>query len=75
MTATLHDELGTILEWISRRERPENESTPGAFASGVSVSLVAGTRFILNLRSRMAQGPINLIRENFGMRTPFCASA
>jgi hypothetical protein len=33
-------ELGTILEWTAQKA-----NTPGAFASGVSVSLVAGVGF------------------------------
>ena len=41
--ATLHGEFGAILEWVERRERAENHNTPSAFASGVSVSVVAGT--------------------------------
>ena len=45
MSATLHGEFGTILEWISGHERTENNNTPVAFATGVSVSVVAGTGF------------------------------
>ncbi|WBO24517.1 recombinase family protein [Sphingomonas abietis] len=45
VNATLHGEFGAILEWVERRERSENDNTPGAFASGVSVSVVAGTGF------------------------------
>ena len=45
VNATLHGEFGAILEWVERRERSENDNTPGAFASGVSVSMVAGTGF------------------------------
>jgi DNA invertase Pin-like site-specific DNA recombinase len=37
--ATLHGDLGTILDWSA-----QNKNTPGAGASGVSVSVVAGTR-------------------------------
>jgi site-specific DNA recombinase len=40
IAATLHDELGTILEWTAQKQ-----NTPGAFASGVSVSVVAGVGF------------------------------
>ena len=39
IAATLHGDLGTILEWAAQKA-----NTPGAFASGVSVSVVAGTR-------------------------------
>ena len=45
--ATLHGELGTILGWIEAQaieETPKRE-TPAAFATGVSVSVVAGTGF------------------------------
>ena len=45
VNATLRGEFGAILEWIEWRERAENQNTPGAFASGVSVSVVAGTGF------------------------------
>ena len=44
MSATLYGEFGTILEWVSRREASENNNTPGAFATGVLVSVVAGNR-------------------------------
>jgi site-specific DNA recombinase len=37
IAATLHGELGTILEWTAQKQ-----NTPGGFASGVSVSVVAG---------------------------------
>jgi site-specific DNA recombinase len=39
IAATLHGELGTILEWTAQKQ-----NTPGAFASGVSVSVVAEAR-------------------------------
>jgi hypothetical protein len=42
--ATLHGEFGAILQWIEHRESAEYKNTPGADATGVSVSLVAGTR-------------------------------
>jgi DNA invertase Pin-like site-specific DNA recombinase len=44
IAATLHGDLGTILDWAARKA-----NTPGAVASGVSVSVVAGTRNQLNL--------------------------
>ncbi len=40
IAATLHGDFGTILEWTAQKQ-----NTPGAFASGVSVSVVAGTGF------------------------------
>ena len=40
IAATLHGELGTILEWTAQKQ-----NTPGACASGVSVSVVAGAGF------------------------------
>ena len=40
IAATLHGDLGTILEWTTRQQK-----TPGACASGVSVSVVAGAGF------------------------------
>jgi len=39
--ATLHGDLGTILEWTARTGRKNKTDTPGA---GVSVSVVAGVR-------------------------------
>ena len=39
IAATLHGDLGTILEWAAQKA-----NTPGAGASGVSVSVVAGAR-------------------------------
>ena len=48
VNAVLHGEFGTILEWLERRESTKNDTTPAAFASGVSgmsVSVVAGARF------------------------------
>jgi site-specific DNA recombinase len=41
MAATLHGELGTILEWTARRAQKHNSDTP---VLGVSESVVAGTR-------------------------------
>jgi hypothetical protein len=43
--ATLHGELGTILSWIEAQavEKTRKRETPAAFATGVSVSVVAGT--------------------------------
>ena len=45
--ATLHGELGTILGWIEAPagEKTWKRETPAAFATGVSVSVVAGTGF------------------------------
>ncbi len=40
IAATLHGDLGTILAWVVQKQ-----NTPGALASGVSVSVVAGTGF------------------------------
>ncbi len=40
IAAMLHGDLGTILVWTARKQ-----NTPGACASGVSVSVVAGTGF------------------------------
>ena len=48
VNAVLHGEFGTILEWLERRESTKNDTTPAAFASGVSgmsVSVVAGVGF------------------------------
>ena len=42
--ATLQGDLGAILEWTDQKR-----NTPGAFASGVSVSVVAGARNCLDL--------------------------
>src|SRR5258708_21645542 len=44
--ATLHGELGTILGWIEAQviEKTRKRETPAAFATGVSVSVVAGSR-------------------------------
>ncbi|WP_421407399.1 DNA resolvase [Agrobacterium tumefaciens] len=44
--ATLHGELGTILEWTERQVIGKTEKTknPAANARGVSVSVVAGAR-------------------------------
>lgn len=44
--ATLHGELGTILEWTARTGRKNKTDTP---SPGVSVSVVAGARNHLNL--------------------------
>src|SRR6266567_3905908 len=45
--ATLHGELGTILGWIEAQavEKTRKRDTPAAFATGVSVSVVAGIGF------------------------------
>ena len=45
--ATLHGELSTILGWIEAQSigKATKRETPAAFATGVSVSLVAGTGF------------------------------
>lgn len=37
--ATLHGDLGTILEWVTQKA-----NTPGRDGTGVSVSVVAGDR-------------------------------
>jgi site-specific DNA recombinase len=56
LTATLHGELGPILEWTAQkgmaRKGPANKAsaqkrnTPGAGLSGVSGSVVAGAGFV-----------------------------
>src|ERR1700722_9237177 len=45
--ATLHGELGTILGWIAAQAvgKTRKRDTPAAFATGVSVSVVAGIGF------------------------------
>ena len=45
--ATLHGELGTILGWTAAQAvgKTRKRETPAAFATGVSVSVVAGTGF------------------------------
>ncbi|MER2508255.1 MAG: recombinase family protein [Amaricoccus sp.] len=45
--ALLYGDLGTILNWVERMAKgvPQNANTPGAFAPGVSVSVVAGAGF------------------------------
>src|SRR5258708_32754162 len=50
--ATLHGELGAILDWLARNSKDgratmkaQNANTPGLAGSGVSVSVVAGTGF------------------------------
>ena len=45
--ATLHGELGTVLGWIAAQtiEKTRKRDTPAAFATGVSVSVVAGIGF------------------------------
>jgi hypothetical protein len=47
----LHGELGTILGWIEAQaiEKTRKRETPAAFATGVSVSVVAGMRNHLKL--------------------------
>jgi hypothetical protein len=40
IAATLHGDLGTILEWAAQKQ-----NTPGRDGSGVSVSVVAGRGF------------------------------
>ena len=42
ISATLYGDLGTILDWAAQKQ-----NTPGAFASGVSVSVVAGAGYNL----------------------------
>jgi hypothetical protein len=39
IAATLHGDLGTILEWVAQKQ-----NTPGPGGAGVSVSVVAGAR-------------------------------
>ena len=57
--ATLHGELGTILGWIEAQAlgKTRKRETPAAFATGVSVSVVAGHATISNCFSeqRLAQ--------------------
>ncbi len=50
--ATLHGELGAILDWVERQAagKAAKKNTPGAGLSGVSVSVVAGARNHLKLR-------------------------
>ncbi len=45
--ALLYGDLGTVLNWVERMAKgiPQNANTPGAFAPGVSVSVVAGAGF------------------------------
>jgi site-specific DNA recombinase len=45
IAATLHGDLGTILEWLAQKQ-----NTPGRDGAGVSVSVVAGTRTTRFLR-------------------------
>ena len=45
IAATLHGDLATILEWVAQKQ-----NTPGFGGSGVSVSVVAGTRNARYLR-------------------------
>ncbi|WP_027513226.1 hypothetical protein [Rhizobium sullae] len=40
IAATLHGDLGTILEWAGQKQ-----NTPGRAGAGVSVSVVAGAGF------------------------------
>ena len=42
IAATLHGDLGTILEWTARQGQKNKTDTP---AAGVSVSVVAGGGF------------------------------
>ncbi len=39
IAATLHGDLGTILQWTAQKQ-----NTPGQDGSGVSISVVAGSR-------------------------------
>lgn len=52
IAATLHGDLGTILEWAA-----QNTNTPGQAGSGVSVSVVAGTRNCLDLLLQTTLNP------------------
>jgi site-specific DNA recombinase len=45
MHATLYGEFGVILDWLDERPKTLNDNTPGAFATGVSLSLGAGVGF------------------------------
>jgi site-specific DNA recombinase len=45
MHATLYGEFGVILDWLNERPKTLNDNTPGAFATGVSLSLGAGVGF------------------------------
>ncbi|MPZ40925.1 MAG: recombinase family protein [Rhizobiales bacterium] len=52
IAVTLHGELGSILNWLTRNnkngavaKKAENANTPGLAGSGVSVSVVAGAGF------------------------------
>ena len=45
MHATLHGEFGVILDWLDDKPRTLNDNTPGAYATGVSLSLGAGVGF------------------------------
>lgn len=45
MHATLHGEFGVILDWLDDKPRTQNDNTPGAYATGVSLSLGAGVGF------------------------------
>ena len=47
MHATLHGELSLILGWIGAKNppSPKQKKTPEAFASGVMLSMGAGTGF------------------------------
>ena len=49
IAATLHGDLGTILDWVAQKQ-----NTPGRDGAGVSVSVVAGARNHLNLLFRAA---------------------
>ena len=54
--AMLYGELGTILNWIDRQDigNAGKKTKPVAFATGLSVSMVAGARNHLNLLFRTA---------------------
>jgi hypothetical protein len=45
MHTTLYDEFGVILDWLKEKPMRPNDDTPGAFATGVSLSLGAGVGF------------------------------
>ena len=45
MHATLHGEFGVILDWLNEKPKTVNDNTPGAYATGVSLSLGAGVGF------------------------------
>lgn len=62
MHATLHGELGTLLEFAASRDAgSKNANTPGAKASGVSVSVVAGAGLLLSLQQSQVESKAGLM--------------